>query len=43
MLMGMSKRKFLKLFNKLSPEEQTAHYKYLLKSLEQHNQEVTEQ
>lgn len=43
MLMGMSKRKFLKLFNKLSQEEQMAYYNYLLKLLEQHNQEVTKQ
>ena len=40
MLMGMSKRKFLKLFNKLSPEEQKAYYNYLLKLLEHQNQEV---
>lgn len=43
MIMGMTKRKFLKLFNKLTPEEQMAYYNYLLKLLEQQNQEVTEQ
>ena len=39
MLMGMSKRKFLKLFNKLTPEEQMAYYNYLLKLLEQQNEQ----